>query len=76
MDTKNNKIQNKEFKVKITRLDIVEIIERAKEFRVMQLEFLRAADWETLKTTEILMALQDFLISRKCIPDFEVDLNE
>lgn len=66
----------KEFRIKINRRDIVEIVDQARQLRITDLDFIRTATVDDVQGAYILLSLQEFLRSRRCEPDFEVVLNE
>lgn len=66
----------KDFKVKINRRDIAEITESTKQFRIEAMKFIAEAPYEDIITAHVLLALQDFLRTRRVEPDFEVVLSE
>ncbi len=68
--------RSKEFKVKINRRDIVEIVDNARQLRITDIDFIRTATVDDVHGAYILLALQDFLKSRRCDPDFDVVLSE
>lgn len=67
---------NKEFKIKINRRDIVEIVDTARQLRIEDLDFIRTATVDDVHGAYIILSLQEFLKSRRCEPDFEVVLSE
>jgi hypothetical protein len=67
---------NKDFKVKINRRDIVEIVDNARQLRITDLDFIRTATVDDVHGAYILLSLTDFLKNRRCEPDFEVVLSE
>lgn len=68
--------KSKEFKVKINKRDIVEIVENSRQLRITDIDFLRAASLDDVTVAYTLLSLQEFLRARRCEPDFEVVLNE
>ncbi len=66
----------KEFKIKINRRDIVEIVDSARQLRITDIDFIRSASLEDIQGAYVLLSLQEFLRARRCDPDFEVVLNE
>ncbi len=69
-------MKSKEFKIKINRRDIVEIVDNARQLRITDIDFIRAATVDDVQAAYTLLSLQDFLRARRCDPDFEVVLNE
>ena len=65
-----------EFKVKLNRRDIAEIVDKAKQLRIEDLNFIRAATVDDVQCAYLLMSLIEFLRDRRCEPDFEVVLSE
>lgn len=65
-----------EFKIKINRRDIVEIVDNARQLRIEDLDFIRTATVDDVHGAYILLSLTEFLKSRRCEPDFEVVLSE
>ena len=66
----------KDFKVKLNRRDIAEIVDKAKQLRIEDLNFIRAATVDDVQCAYLLMSLIEFLRDRRCEPDFEVVLSE
>ncbi len=66
----------KEFKVKINRRDIVEIVDNARQLRIEDIDYIRAATVDDIQCAYLLMSLTEFLKARRCEPDFEVVLSE
>ncbi len=68
--------KSKDFKVKINRRDIVEIVDNSRQLRIIDLDFIRNATVDDVQGAYIILSLQDFLRARRCDPDFEVCLAE
>ncbi len=65
-----------EFKVKINRRDLAEIVEQSRQLRITDQAFLQAAPYDDVMAAYTLLSLSEFLKARKCVPDFEIQLNE
>lgn len=72
----NEEEKMQDFKIKINRRDIVEIVDNARQLRIEDIDFIRTATVDDVHGAYILLSLQDFLRSRRCDPDFEVVLSE
>ncbi len=66
----------KEFKVKINRRDLAEIVEQSRQLRITDQAFLSTAPYDDVMAAYTLVSLQEFLLARRCDPDFEVVLSE
>lgn len=66
----------KEFKVKLNRLDIAEIVEQSRQLRITDQAFLATAPYDDVMAAYTILSLEEFLKSRRCNPDFEVVLSE
>lgn len=65
-----------DFKVKLNRRDIVEIVDNARQLRITDLDFIRTATVDDVHGAYILLSLQEFLRNRQVEPDFEIVLSE
>lgn len=65
-----------EFKIKINRRDIAEIVEQSRQLRITDQAFLASAPYDDVMAAYTLLALTEFLKQRRCEPDFEVVLSE
>lgn len=64
------------FKVPINRKDIAEIEGISRQLRISDQAFIKSAPYEDVMTAYALLALQEFLSSRRVEPGFEVVLSE
>lgn len=66
----------KEFKLKINRRDLAEIVEQARQLRITDQDFLRVAPYDDVHGAYIILSLVEFMQARRVDPDFEVVLSE
>lgn len=68
------------FPLEISRLDIALITENSIDLCAQKgdlTDFIKAgASYEDIRTASVLMALREFLLERRCEPDFKVVLSE
>lgn len=63
------------FKVPIQPKDITEIVESSRQLRITDMKFIKSASYEEVHAAYTIMALEEFLKTRRCDPDFQVVLN-
>jgi hypothetical protein len=68
-----------DFPIEIGPVDVAEITSIAHNMSARSVELSRfiqmGAPFSDIKTASVLMALHEFLTTRRCQPDFEVNLN-
>jgi 3-oxoacyl-[acyl-carrier-protein] synthase III len=65
-----------EFKLKLSKRDIVEIADSTKQLRIEDQNFLRSATYDDVHAAYIILALVEFMKNRHVEPGFEVVLSE
>lgn len=65
-----------EFKLKLNRRDIVEIVDKSKQLRIEDLNFIRSATYDDVHAAYVLLALTEFMKERRVEAGFEVVLSE
>ena len=75
MTSGRNKI-DENFRVKLNKRDIAEIVENSKQLRITDQTFLRGATYEDVMAAYTILSLRDFLETRHVPTAFDVVLSE
>lgn len=65
-----------DFKVQITHKDISDIVARSSQLRIEDTGFITRATFEEVGVAYTLLALEQFLIDRRVVPDFSIALSQ
>lgn len=67
---------NQDFRVVINRKAIADIADIVKGLQIKDFGFIRSAPYEDVHAAYIVLALEEYLVSKRLSPDFKVDLSE
>lgn len=73
---KSGRSEVETFSVKINKQDIATIVENSRQLRITDQSFLRGATYEDVMAAYTILALQEFLVTRRVPASFEVVLSE